>query len=104
MDRNFRHGLTELVVGRVLTYRCKQVQPQGPSTQPTVLVMDDEPFVRQAARRFLGGSGYACVEAGNRRCGARAAADDSGHCGNARYALARWPDGPRRVEGPARAP
>jgi CheY-like chemotaxis protein len=25
--------------------------------------MDDEPFVRQAARRFLGGSGYACVEA-----------------------------------------
>lgn len=25
--------------------------------------MDDEPFVRQAARRFLGGSGYSCVEA-----------------------------------------
>lgn len=25
--------------------------------------MDDEPLVRQAARRFLQGSGYACVEA-----------------------------------------
>jgi len=30
---------------------------------PTVLVLDDEPFVRHAARRFLKGSGYACVEA-----------------------------------------
>lgn len=30
---------------------------------PAVLVLDDEPFVRQAARRFLKGSGYACVEA-----------------------------------------
>lgn len=30
---------------------------------PTVLVLDDEPFVRQAARRFLKGSGYGCVEA-----------------------------------------
>jgi len=30
---------------------------------PTVLVLDDEPFVRNAARRFLKGSGYACVEA-----------------------------------------
>ena len=25
--------------------------------------MDDEPFVREAARRFLRGSGYGCVEA-----------------------------------------
>ena len=32
---------------------------------PTVLVLDDEPFVRQAARRFLKGSGYGCVEAEN---------------------------------------
>jgi CheY-like chemotaxis protein len=30
---------------------------------PTVLVLDDEPFVRHAARRFLKGSGYECVEA-----------------------------------------
>ena len=30
---------------------------------PTVLVLDDEPFVRHAARRFLKGSGYGCVEA-----------------------------------------
>ena len=33
------------------------------SSVPTVLVLDDEPFVRHAARRFLKGSGYACVEA-----------------------------------------
>jgi CheY-like chemotaxis protein len=30
---------------------------------PTVLILDDEPFVRHAARRFLKGSGYGCVEA-----------------------------------------
>ncbi len=30
---------------------------------PTVLVLDDEPFIRHAARRFLKGSGYGCVEA-----------------------------------------
>lgn len=30
---------------------------------PTVLVLDDEPFVRHAARRFLKSSGYATVEA-----------------------------------------
>lgn len=30
---------------------------------PTVLVLDDEPLVRQAARRFLQGSGYGCIEA-----------------------------------------
>ena len=29
---------------------------------PTVLILDDEPFVRHAARRFLKGSGYDCVE------------------------------------------
>ena len=29
---------------------------------PTVLILDDEPFVRHAARRFLKGSGYGCVE------------------------------------------
>ncbi len=29
---------------------------------PTVLVLDDEPFVRHAARRFLKASGYGCVE------------------------------------------
>ncbi len=29
---------------------------------PTVLILDDEPFVRHAARRFLRGSGYDCVE------------------------------------------
>ena len=29
---------------------------------PIVLVVDDEPFVRHAARRFLKGSGYGCVE------------------------------------------
>ena len=34
-----------------------------PSPMPTVLVLDDEPFVRHAARRFLKGSGYECVEA-----------------------------------------
>src|SRR5688572_25180872 len=34
----------------------------NPSAIPTVLVLDDEPFVRHAARRFLKGSGYACVE------------------------------------------
>jgi CheY-like chemotaxis protein len=35
----------------------------GPSVLPAVLVLDDEPFVRQAARRFLKNSGYECVEA-----------------------------------------
>lgn len=33
-----------------------------PSALPTVLVLDDEPFVRHAARRFLKASGYDCVE------------------------------------------
>ena len=37
--------------------------PTAPSDQPTVLIMDDEPLVRQAATRFLRGSGYGCVEA-----------------------------------------
>jgi len=34
----------------------------NPSDMPTVLVLDDEPFVRHAARRFLKASGYGCVE------------------------------------------
>ncbi len=29
---------------------------------PTVLVLDDEPLIRQAAQRFLKASGYDCVE------------------------------------------
>ena len=49
---------------RVLPYVCSFVQPDSnPPSTPTVLVLDDEPFVRHAARRFLRGSGYACVEA-----------------------------------------
>ena len=36
-------------------------KPQG--TLPTVLVLDDEPLIRQAARRFLNKAGYGCVEA-----------------------------------------
>jgi CheY-like chemotaxis protein len=62
---NFRHRLTKAASRGVLTYTCNQVQsdPIAPVDNPTVLVMDDEPFVRQAARRFLGGSGYRCVEA-----------------------------------------
>jgi CheY-like chemotaxis protein len=35
----------------------------NPPRMPTVLILDDEPFVRHAARRFLKGSGYDCVEA-----------------------------------------
>jgi CheY-like chemotaxis protein len=34
----------------------------NPSAMPTVLVLDDEPLIRQAARRFLNASGYGCVE------------------------------------------
>ena len=42
------------------------MHPETPSSAlPTVLVLDDEPFVRQAARRFLRGSGYECIEAEN---------------------------------------
>jgi CheY-like chemotaxis protein len=37
--------------------------PNQEPIPPTVLVLDDEPFVRHAARRFLKGSGYGCVEA-----------------------------------------
>ena len=39
----------------------RSTSPQG--NLPTVLVLDDEPLVRQAARRFLQGSGYGCIEA-----------------------------------------
>jgi CheY-like chemotaxis protein len=38
---------------------------KAPSAHPTVLVVDDEPLVRQAATRFLRGSGYGCIEAEN---------------------------------------
>jgi CheY-like chemotaxis protein len=34
-----------------------------PVTAPTVLVLDDEPAVREIGRRFLRAGGYACVEA-----------------------------------------
>lgn len=48
----------------MLPYLCSFVHPDSnPPATPTVLVLDDEPFVRHAARRFLRGSGYACVEA-----------------------------------------
>ena len=40
-----------------------QSDPNAGPELPTVLVLDDEPFVRHAARRFLKGSGYGCVEA-----------------------------------------
>ena len=47
----------------MLTYTCSHVHSESnPSGIPTVLVLDDEPFVRHAARRFLKGSGYGCVE------------------------------------------
>jgi len=47
----------------VLPYTCSHVKPESNSPGlPTVLVLDDEPFVRHAARRFLKGSGYGCVE------------------------------------------
>ena len=37
----------------------------GPDTalRPTVLVMDDEPIVRETVRRFLLACGYGCIEA-----------------------------------------
>lgn len=48
----------------MLTYNCSHVHPESTlPAVPTVLVLDDEPFVRNAARRFLKGSGYGCVEA-----------------------------------------
>jgi CheY-like chemotaxis protein len=34
-----------------------------PPASPVVLVLDDEPVIRTAARRFLGRAGYGCVEA-----------------------------------------
>jgi len=47
----------------MLTYVCVVSSDSNPSALPTVLILDDEPFVRHAARRFLKGSGYGCVEA-----------------------------------------
>jgi len=49
----------------VVPYVCGFVKSDSNISQdtPTVLVMDDEPIVREVARRFLHGSGYGCVEA-----------------------------------------
>ena len=47
----------------MLTYTSSVVHSDSNPDTPTVLVLDDEPFVRNAARRFLKGSGYGCVEA-----------------------------------------
>jgi CheY-like chemotaxis protein len=40
-------------------------EPKPTGNQPVVLVMDDEPSIREAAQRFLRRSGYECVEAEN---------------------------------------
>ena len=49
----------------MLPYLCGQVSSDqnASSDSPTVLILDDEPIVRQVARRFLQGSGYGCIEA-----------------------------------------
>src|SRR5476649_623482 len=36
---------------------------QTPAAMPTVLVLDDEPTVREVGRRYLRAFGYGCVEA-----------------------------------------
>src|ERR687895_69364 len=60
---NFGHRLTNSSSLGVLTYTCSPVHSaSNPARMPTVLILDDEPFVRHAARRFLKGSGYDCVE------------------------------------------
>ena len=64
--RNFGHRVTNPSYLEVLPYISSLVHPESPtSAMPTVLVLDDEPFVRHAARRFLKGSGYECIEADN---------------------------------------
>ena len=64
--RNFGHRLTNPSYLEVLTYIGNLVHPESPpSAMPAVLVLDDEAFVRRAARRFLKGSGYECIEAEN---------------------------------------
>jgi CheY-like chemotaxis protein len=40
-------------------------ESKNADVRPVVLVMDDEPSIRQAAHRFLHNSGYECVEAEN---------------------------------------
>ena len=35
----------------------------GPGARPIVLIVDDEPLVRETGRRFLQANGYDCVEA-----------------------------------------
>ena len=63
-DGKFGHPLTNSSRREVLTYMASLVPAESTqSPMPTVLVLDDEPFVRHAARRFLKGSGYECVEA-----------------------------------------
>ena len=62
--RSFGCRLTKSSSRKVLPYApAVQSDRDTPGALPTVLVMDDEPFVRQAARRFLRGSGYGCIEA-----------------------------------------
>jgi CheY-like chemotaxis protein len=63
VDLQFRPSAYEIVVCRDVNLRVRHVPLESnPSSMPTVLILDDEPFVRHAARRFLKGSGYACVE------------------------------------------
>jgi CheY-like chemotaxis protein len=60
-----RHPLTKSFGGRGVNLHSSHVNSDpNPTGLPTVLVLDDEPFVRHAARRFLKGSGYGCVESG----------------------------------------
>jgi CheY-like chemotaxis protein len=61
--RQLRHSHYEIVCERGVTLHAQHVHSEStPSAMPTVLILDDEPFVRHAARRFLKGSGYGCVE------------------------------------------
>jgi len=60
---NFGTPITKIVRERGVTVHVQHVPSESiPSAMPTVLILDDEPFVRHAARRFLKGSGYDCVE------------------------------------------
>ena len=60
----FRLSAYEIVITEGVTVSAGMpFDRNAPFELPTVLVMDDEPFVRQAARRFLRGSGYGCIEA-----------------------------------------
>src|SRR5262245_15559297 len=37
--------------------------PAQPVIRPTVLIVEDEPLVRETGRRFLQANGYECIEA-----------------------------------------